>query len=150
MRRRAKASVGSSLDSLLDTMTNVVGILVIMLVVTQLGVGDAVKRIKGFVDVVNDEDFAATQVKSDEIDQLLKQHRVDWKKTETELPQDQLSLEQQQKLISSLQQDLKTIQSAKIDTSALQKEIEARRKHSRGLATAGTANCPSWARAIST
>lgn len=33
------------LDSLLDTMTNVVGILVIVLVVTQLGVGDAVQRI---------------------------------------------------------------------------------------------------------
>jgi len=34
-----------SLDSLLDTMTNVVAILVIMLIVTQLGVSDAVKRI---------------------------------------------------------------------------------------------------------
>ena len=33
------------LDSLLDTMTNVVGILVIVLVVTQLGVSDAVQRI---------------------------------------------------------------------------------------------------------
>lgn len=34
-----------SLDSLLDTMTNVVAILVILLIVTQLGVSDAVKRI---------------------------------------------------------------------------------------------------------
>lgn len=34
-----------AMDSLLDTMTNVVGILVIVLVVTQLGVGDAVQRI---------------------------------------------------------------------------------------------------------
>jgi len=44
MRRRLKES-GGSLDSLLDTMTNVVGILVIMLVVTQLGVSEAVKEI---------------------------------------------------------------------------------------------------------
>ncbi|MCA9248055.1 MAG: hypothetical protein KDA42_13095 [Planctomycetales bacterium] len=36
---------GGGLDSLLDTMTNVVGILVIVLVVTQLGVSDAVDRI---------------------------------------------------------------------------------------------------------
>ncbi len=43
--RRSKKQSGASLDSLLDTMTNVVGILVIMLTVTQLGVGDAVKRI---------------------------------------------------------------------------------------------------------
>ena len=45
MRRRKKQQVGS-LDSLLDTMTNVVGILVILLTVTQLGVRDAVKRIE--------------------------------------------------------------------------------------------------------
>lgn len=43
--RRPKKESGASLDSLLDTMTNVVGILVILLTVTQLGVGDAVKRI---------------------------------------------------------------------------------------------------------
>lgn len=45
MRRRSEEDDGASLDSLLDTMTNVVGILVIVLVVTQLGVGDAVSRI---------------------------------------------------------------------------------------------------------
>ena len=44
MRKRRKNPAGS-LDSLLDTMTNVVGILVILLVVTQLGVRDAVRRI---------------------------------------------------------------------------------------------------------
>ena len=43
--RRAKKQSGASLDSLLDTMTNVVGILVILLTVTQLGVSDAVRRI---------------------------------------------------------------------------------------------------------
>jgi len=43
--RRPKKDSAASLDSLLDTMTNVVGILVILLTVTQLGVGDAVKRI---------------------------------------------------------------------------------------------------------
>ena len=43
--RRPKKQSGASLDSLLDTMTNVVGILVILLTVTQLGVDDAVRRI---------------------------------------------------------------------------------------------------------
>ena len=36
---------GGGLDSLLDTMTNVVGILVMVLIATQLGVKDAVTRI---------------------------------------------------------------------------------------------------------
>ncbi|MEE2641123.1 MAG: hypothetical protein VX768_10895 [Planctomycetota bacterium] len=45
MRRKKIDQEDVSLDSLLDTMTNVVAILVILLIVTQLGVSDAVKRI---------------------------------------------------------------------------------------------------------
>lgn len=45
MARRVTEEDEGSMDSLLDTMMNVVGILIIVLVVTQLGVGDAVKRI---------------------------------------------------------------------------------------------------------
>jgi hypothetical protein len=45
-RGRNSGGGGGSFDSLLDTMTNVVGILVIVLVVTLLGVRDAVRRIK--------------------------------------------------------------------------------------------------------
>ncbi len=45
MARRPPDNDEGSMDALLDTMMNVVGILIIVLVVTQLGVGDAVKRI---------------------------------------------------------------------------------------------------------
>ncbi len=47
MKRRPSADDddGGGLDSLLDTMTNVVGILVMVLIATQLGVKDAVTRI---------------------------------------------------------------------------------------------------------
>jgi len=58
MRLRQTDDDGSSLDSLLDTLTNVVGILVIVLIVTQLGVQDAVKRIG---DSVDPELVAATE-----------------------------------------------------------------------------------------
>lgn len=44
MKKRAKSELGS-LDSLLDTMTTVVGILIILLIVVQLDVGETVKRI---------------------------------------------------------------------------------------------------------
>ena len=40
-RKTAENDDAGAMDSLLDTMTNVVGILVIVLVVVQLGVGDA-------------------------------------------------------------------------------------------------------------
>lgn len=45
MKPRRSQSISASLDSLLDTMTNVVGILVIILVLTILGVDEAVSRI---------------------------------------------------------------------------------------------------------
>jgi hypothetical protein len=51
MRRRSSDESEGGLDSLLDTMTNVVGILVIVLVVTQLGVGDAVRRITDAIQI---------------------------------------------------------------------------------------------------
>ena len=44
MKRKKKDSSGS-LDSLLDTITTVVGILIILLIVVQLGADSAVKRI---------------------------------------------------------------------------------------------------------
>lgn len=43
---RRRRSTGENLDSLLDTMANVVGILVILLAVTQISVSEAMKRIR--------------------------------------------------------------------------------------------------------
>lgn len=51
-RRPTDDDEGGGLDSLLDTMTNVVGILVMVLIATQLGVKDAVDRISE-TDVVD-------------------------------------------------------------------------------------------------
>ena len=42
--KRRKKDEGGSLDSLLDTITTVVGILIILLIVVQLGAESAVKR----------------------------------------------------------------------------------------------------------
>ncbi len=57
MGRRRRKDSGASLDSLLDTMTNVVGILVIVLIVTQLGVGDAVKRISANLPDISEAEY---------------------------------------------------------------------------------------------
>ena len=61
MGRRRRSGAQGSLDSLLDTMTNVVGILVILLVVTQLGVREAVDRISSTESVDPDELAAAEE-----------------------------------------------------------------------------------------
>ncbi|MFP6605411.1 MAG: hypothetical protein VCC19_02445 [Myxococcota bacterium] len=47
MRHRRREGAGDqNVDSLLDTMANVVGILIVLMAVTQLTVNDAMKRIR--------------------------------------------------------------------------------------------------------
>lgn len=53
--RKNRRDEAASFDSLLDTMTNVVGILVIVLVITQLGVRKAVTRIEENLPTVSQE-----------------------------------------------------------------------------------------------
>ena len=74
MRRKNGNEDEGAMDSLLDTMTNVVGILVIVLVVTQLGVGDAVSRITESIKV-DPEEFEAKKNKL----VVLKQTKVNLK-----------------------------------------------------------------------
>jgi hypothetical protein len=69
MVRRVAEEDEGSMDSLLDTMMNVVGILIIVLVVTQMGVGDAVKRI-GETIAVDPQMLDEAKKKLAELEQL--------------------------------------------------------------------------------
>ena len=71
-KHRGGGGSGQSLDSLLDTMTNVVGILVIVLVVTLLGVRDAVKRIDASLPDVSQEQLDAQKEEAAQTAALLK------------------------------------------------------------------------------
>jgi len=133
MKKRNKGSAGGNLDSLLDTMTNVVGILVILLVVTQLGVGAAVKRIKGFVTEVSAAEFEATEKEADELNNLLEQKDLDWKTIEPGIPQERLKIEELKKLIAQLLRDLELIQNAQIDTTKLKQRVMADRQRVKEL-----------------
>ncbi len=59
--RKNRGDEAASFDSLLDTMTNVVGILVIVLVITQLGVQKAVKRIEENLPTISQEQLEAAR-----------------------------------------------------------------------------------------
>ena len=54
-RKKRDDDEDGGLDSLLDTMTNVVGILVLVLIVTQLGVSDAITEITANSNVTAEE-----------------------------------------------------------------------------------------------
>ena len=61
-RQQARARPrGENVDSLLDTMANVVGILIVLLAVTQMTVGDAMDRIRVF-DSEESQALSAQQV----------------------------------------------------------------------------------------
>jgi len=116
-----------NLDSLMDTLTNVVGILLIILIFALIGGQEVVKRIKGFVDDVSDEQLAAAAAESEQLRTLIEEQRSKWEELETRLPQDKLTLEEQQRLLEQLKADISKLASAQIDPAELKKQLEERR-----------------------
>ncbi|MEM7455387.1 MAG: hypothetical protein AAF456_13635 [Planctomycetota bacterium] len=88
MRRRKQDDDGAAMDSLLDTMTNVVGILVIVLVVTQLGVGDAVERITANL-IVDEEKIEEDRAKLLELEQQMQMVQISLEQLDPDEPQDE-------------------------------------------------------------
>jgi len=105
MRRPSDDDADGGLDSLLDTMTNVVGILIIVLVVTQLGVGDAVQRIADSIRV-DPEELARDQEElkklKEERDRLLAAMNKDEPIDNTEHEKLQNDIDAQKKLKDDL------------------------------------------------
>ena len=102
MARRREQQTGS-LDSLLDTMTNVVGILVILLVVTQLGVSSAVKRIRSNLEDVSPEQ---SEKSTKELASLTKDLRA----LESKQTDKSALAAADRKTVSSLETELKKLQ----------------------------------------
>jgi len=72
MRHRGRnRSTTSNLDSLLDTMTNVVGILVIVLIMTQVNVADAIRRLRSALPDVSEEKMEELVVEVRNVDEQL-------------------------------------------------------------------------------
>lgn len=138
MRRRNKEA-GGSLDSLLDTMTNVVGILVILLAVTQLGVSDAVKRIAKIVtdtedlDEVSVEELQLSQEKAQELRELLAQLRDKWEDWEDQTLQDEFALRGTESTLEELKQELAKQTDQQADRKQLEKQLAERRKQAEKL-----------------
>ena len=125
MRRRRTEDEGS-LDSLLDTMTNVVGILVIVLVVTQLGVGEAVKRIGKSIDVAT---LAAAEEKLIEVErENTRLTRVVSSAKDSAIQDPAAELEAVQRQLNQRLQDLEQAQRAADEQQAAAREAAAERE----------------------
>lgn len=139
MRRRVRKADTGSLDSLLDTMTNVVGILVILLAVTQLGVGDAVKRIlrsrTGDPTALNipAEKLNVTEREMQQLDELLNRLRAQWADIRVQKELDSAKLDEVRKLIEELRREIKQKPDATISVDQIRKMITDREKESTQL-----------------
>jgi len=112
MARRAQGS-DLNLDSLMDALTNVVGILVIVLVLTSLDVSSAVQRIKR----VRPEDFVITERDLQEARQEAQDQRDLLAKLQQEsgFDEDLARLEDIRKQIEALKQQLAVDPEAELD-----------------------------------
>lgn len=121
--KKRKRQDGMSLDSLLDTMTTVVGILIILLIVLQVGAEQAVKQM---VQVIKEDnatqlqEMALAQVKED-------QERVKKEKNELLQKATQKNKAAQQALaqIAQLQKEVAAVRQPSPPVTKLQKEAKA-------------------------
>lgn len=138
MRRRNKEA-GGSLDSLLDTMTNVVGILVILLAVTQLGVSDAVKRIAQIstdtedLEEVSAEELELSEEQAQELRKLLAQLREKWEDWENQTLQDEFALRGTKASLEELKQELAKQEKQQANQQQLEKQLAERKKQAEML-----------------
>ncbi|MCM8539771.1 MAG: hypothetical protein NE328_05800 [Lentisphaeraceae bacterium] len=122
-RKRKKSSMGN-LDSLLDTMTSVVGILIIILIVIQLGVKEKVKEL---LDIVNEEisvkDLEKKERDIKTLEDLIKKKEQDFiSKNKAHLTaMNKLSLAKNE--ITKTKQQLNLIQNVKANPVNITKDI---------------------------
>ena len=131
MKARRGDDDGASLDSLLDTMTNVVGILVIVLVVTQLGVGDAVKRIAK-VTKIDPEKLKAAEAKLES----LKHQRDTLLAAMAEAKPDEVSRDDTLERLEQLRREVAEKEKLLAQLEQARKEREARLARMRAQAAA--------------
>lgn len=132
--KRRRGQFSGSMDSLLDTMTNVVGILVILLIVTQLGVGEAVDRIRENLPEVSVEEHEQAQAANRNLRDLLENAQRDDDDAQRRLSERERRLESLRSEIAELRiddesQDVADLGNVEDELSALQtlkSELEER------------------------
>lgn len=141
-QRRSTDSATANLDSLLDTMTNVVGILIIVLIVSQLNVSQAVKRIRDDLEPVSEEQMAKLAEERSVVENQIEQLRqtpgdtvlpADIEKLQTDLAKLQVMVMEAEK--KRLQQ--KDLEAALVfkekETEQLEKDLTQMREQLVGL-----------------
>lgn len=120
-----------NLDSLLDTMFNVVGILFMMLLVVQLGAKDAVQRITGVsadILAMSPEEVEQLSRQADELRQLLAELEHQSDGLPKQIEQDKLETAKVADLIEKLRKDLESLAETNVELAKVRAEAERKRE----------------------
>ena len=134
-RRRKKGSMGN-LDSLLDTMTSVVGILIIILIVIQLGVKEKVKELLDIdTEEISVQDIEKKKQDILKLEDLIKKREQEYLSKNKAHLATMKQLDLSKKQIDKKKQELSLIENVKAnpvnitkDINAALKEIKAKEK----------------------
>ncbi len=131
-RRSSGNGGGASLDSLLDTMTNVVGILVILLAVTQLGVGDAVKRISEKLPDISEEELAEAERRMAEIERRFRDLQAQLESVQADpVLASNADVDPQQ--VEKLRQSVEQLRQKRVNIEKLRNDVQQMRKLAKDL-----------------
>ena len=86
MARRPKIDEERSMDSLMDALTNVVGILLLIIIISSLGISAAVKKVVENLPEVTKEELEALKSTRESTLKNLEELRITQQRTETKLP----------------------------------------------------------------
>jgi len=138
MPRRKKKSSEINLDSLLDTLFNVVGILVLILVMVMLEASEVVKRaVEMMADLpeISIEDLEERHEEIEKLKELLAQLEADKKDLEKPVLDTKLTKSELDQLIAKLSAALAKLPDMKYDINQIRKTHEERQKQSTELQT---------------
>lgn len=129
MARRQREGFGQgSLDSLLDTMTNVVGVLIVVLIVTQVNVSSAAKRIRANLPDVTVRMMAQLQERDETVRQRLEELELPQEVMPGEVEAAKLELRELLARRDDLRESAREVTGLQNELAELRREIDAMRQ----------------------
>lgn len=133
-----RSGEGMNLDFLMDTVTNVVGILILILVLNSLNITNTVQRIRQS----DPSQFGISPEQLDQMTQQATQQRATLRELatkafgiDTQLLQDRQTVQQQQQVLAALRQDVSQVKPTTNPVQELQKVVDERKKRQQQLQT---------------
>lgn len=134
MKPRRRPFAGT-LDSLMDTTTNVVGILVIVLVITQLGVSSAVNRIRANLPEVTAEQLEKERAQAAELREMTARIAEGATAIESQIAIDESLVASGQTVIEKLRAEIEAAQKGVAEAEQEKKQLDEQLLKSKALAT---------------